>query len=446
MSRSLTPLWSVALLASALLAACNDAPTAVTPTTLSPSASILPDLVDEGRKARLGRAMFQDENLSLERNQSCESCHTPAWGWTSPDLVANLGGGAVEGSVAGRAGARKPMSAAYASQAPIFECDPNWRGFGPRCKGGNFWDGRATGERLGSPVAEQAQAPFTNPVEMALRDPACVVYRVSEAEYSGRYVAEFGPAIKQIRFPKGMDSLCEQEGPLVDLPADVRAQVDLEFDNIAIAIGDMFEDSRFVNTFTSKYDAYRAGLATLTEEETLGMELWVGAGRCNFCHGDPFNDDPFLATDYEFDNIGSPKNPDNPIYATDPGFVDLGLGGFTGVATDNGQFRVPTARNADLAPYPGAPKAFMHNGALKSLEEVVHFYNTARVMPDCATLADAEFGVNCWPAPEVADNRVPPFLVGGLGLTPEQEAAIVAFTRALTDGYLPSRPGSELVR
>jgi len=44
--------------------------------------------------------------------------------------------------------------------------------------GGNFWDGRATGEKLGNPAADQAQGPFLNPKEQALPNAACVVYRV----------------------------------------------------------------------------------------------------------------------------------------------------------------------------------------------------------------------------------------------------------------------------
>src|SRR5262249_17682556 len=46
--------------------------------------------------------------------------------------------------------------------------------------GGNFWDMRATGRRLGNPAAEQAQGPPTNPVEMGLPDIACAVYRASQ--------------------------------------------------------------------------------------------------------------------------------------------------------------------------------------------------------------------------------------------------------------------------
>jgi len=67
-------------------------------------------------------------------------------------------------------------------------------------------------------------------------------------------------------------------------------------------------------------------------------------------------------------------------------------------------------------------KAYGHNGYFKSLEEIVHFYNTRDVEE--------------WPAPEVAVN-VNTDELGDLGLTPEEEAAIVAFMKTLSDGYMP---------
>lgn len=56
-----------------------------------------------------------------------------------------------EGSIPGAFGDRKPPSSAYATQSPILHVDKKGLFIG-----GNFWDGRATGERLGSPAAEQA--------------------------------------------------------------------------------------------------------------------------------------------------------------------------------------------------------------------------------------------------------------------------------------------------
>jgi cytochrome c peroxidase len=83
----------------------------------------------------------------------------------------------------------------------------------------------------------------------------------------------------------------------------------------------------------------------------------------------------------------------------------------------------------------------MHNGYFKSLENVVHFYNTRDVLPPCpmsigSTEIGGAVGSICWPAPEVAAN-VNHTQTGNLGLTHEQELAIVAFLQTLTDGYTP---------
>ncbi len=108
---------------------------------------------------QLGKSIFFDENLSINGNQSCASCHDPAWGWTGPDSDTNAGGAVYEGSIAGRFGDRKPPSAAYATLSPIFHMDKKGLFIG-----GNFWDGRATGEVLGNPAADQALGPFLNSV------------------------------------------------------------------------------------------------------------------------------------------------------------------------------------------------------------------------------------------------------------------------------------------
>jgi cytochrome c peroxidase len=98
----------------------------------------------------------------------------------------------------------------------------------------------------------------------------------------------------------------------------------------------------------------------------------------------------------------------------------------------DGKFRVPTLRNVDLRPYPGFVKAYMHNGYLKSLKEVVHFYNTRDKFPHCPQGSPGE-KVTCWPDPEVLTNM--DMTVGNLGLTDEEENELVAFMQTLTDGY-----------
>jgi cytochrome c peroxidase len=99
---------------------------------------------------------------------------------------------------------------------------------------------------------------------------------------------------------------------------------------------------------------------------------------------------------------------------------------------------VPTLRNVDLRPDLDFLKAYGHNGFFKSLEGIVHFYNTRDVLDACpGAYTEAEaLAANCWPAPEVAEN-VNTAELGALGLTPEEENAIVAFLKTLSDGYVP---------
>jgi len=165
----------------------------------------------------LGKSIFMDENLSFNGNQSCASCHGPAVGWTGPLNDTNEGGGVYQGSIAGRFGNRKPPSAAYATQSPIFAYH---RQGGGLFIGGNFWDGRATGEKLGNPAADQAQGPFLNPAEQALPDNACVVYFVCNASYPVSFDDVWGSGCSDdINWPapdEVMDQ-CELEGGMVEL-------------------------------------------------------------------------------------------------------------------------------------------------------------------------------------------------------------------------------------
>src|SRR5512139_785501 len=126
----------------------------------------------------LGKSVFFDQNLSINNNQSCAACHGPEAGWTGPDSATNAHGAVYEGSIPGAFGDRKPPSAAYATQSPVLSVDK--KGL---FAGGNFWDGRATGEILGNPAAEQAKGPFLNPVEQALPSAACLVYKVVTGPY-----------------------------------------------------------------------------------------------------------------------------------------------------------------------------------------------------------------------------------------------------------------------
>ena len=126
--------------------------------------------------------------------------------------------------------------------------------------------------------------------------------------------------------------------------------------------------------------------------------------------------------------------------------IDKGVGGFVAgpenprsdwsqlAAAFTGKFKTPTLRNVDKRPRPDFVKAYMHNGYLKSLKEVVHFYNTRDSLPRCAP-HDAGEKRTCWPPPEYPDTMNKKQL-GDLRLTEEQEDQIVAFLQALTDGFV----------
>lgn len=359
----------------------------------------------------LGKKLFFDENLSVNGMMSCATCHAPEVGFNGPDSQINLEAAVYSGTIATRFGNRKPPLAAYAGDSPVLDWDEGeglWLG-------GMFWDGRATGWTLGDPLAEQAQGPFLNPVEQAIPNAKLVCEKVAKSDYADLFEEVWG------------------EGTL-DFVKDVAGT----YERIARSIA-AYERSSEVNPFTSKYDYYLRGEAELTPQEEFGLELFEGKAMCSACHPSQLgpNEEPPLFTDFSYDNLGTPKNPDNPFYAIprkwNPDgidWVDYGLGGFLEAAgydpedylPEYGKHKVPTLRNIDKRPYPEFVKAFMHNGVFKSLEEVVHFYNTR--------------DVEQWPDPEVPIN-VNDAELGDLGLTAAEEDAIVAFMMTLSDGHQP---------
>jgi cytochrome c peroxidase len=88
--------------------------------------------------------------------------------------------------------------------------------------------------------------------------------------------------------------------------------------NIAIAIA-TYENSPESNAYTSKFDYYLAGMVDLTKEEKKGLNMFKGKGKCANCHTiDPGpNGEPPLFTDFTYDNLGVPRNPENPWYLAD---------------------------------------------------------------------------------------------------------------------------------
>jgi cytochrome c peroxidase len=413
----------------------------------------------------LGKAMLYDKQLSVNRNEACAFCHMPETGFTGPVSELNETTGAYPGSVRTRFSNRTPQTHSYAALSPMLHYNP---GQGDLV-GGNFWDMRATGRRLGNPAAEQAEGPPTNPVEMALPDAACAVYRVSQRPYRGLFESVWGAQSFAISWPEDVDKVCDTPGPPPDGVPPVRldpidrGRANATFDQMAQSIAN-YEVSAEVTPFTSKYDAVQAGNAKFTPSEQLGYDLFRGKAQCNFCHRDGGPGEDPLFTDFTASNIGTPANPRLPYYAEqrpDPGgyvanpagaaYVDAGVAGFISgrdllshpSSVDArwrglepwavGRFQVPTLRNVDKRPYPEFVKDYGHNGYFRSLKEIVHFYNTRDVLPRCHA-GDPGEGTTCWPAPESAANMNKSH-VGRLGLSDAEEDAIVDFMRTLSDGY-----------
>lgn len=131
------------------------------------------------RVALLGKLLLFDKNLSVNRNEACAFCHMPETGFGAPLSTLNMTTVSYPGSVRTRFSNRMPQAHMYATYSPVLHYNALQGDF----VGGNFWDMRATGIRLNNPVAQQAQGPPTNPVEMGLIDSACMVYRVSRRPY-----------------------------------------------------------------------------------------------------------------------------------------------------------------------------------------------------------------------------------------------------------------------
>ncbi len=176
-----------------------------------------------------------------------------------------------------------------------------------------------------------------------------------------------------------------------------------------VEVGDAL--AQFVKSIVSgnsRYDKAAAGQLFLTDQEVMGFELFnaIDGGDCFHCHGVNAG----LFTDYQYRNNGL-----DDVY-TYTAFLDPGYGNVTGDTADYGKFKTPSLRNIELtAPY-------MHDGRFATLEEVLDHYSEQ--------VKDTPF----------TDNFMQFASVGGVQLTPEEKAAIIAFLKTLTDENLRDNP------
>src|SRR6266849_1108720 len=382
----------------------------------------------------VGKALNFDRNISPFNDRACGFCHMPYVGFSGPIPSVNLTMVAYPGSFQFRAGKRTAQRYTYSPSFPVLNYNETQAAF----FGGNFWDSRATGYLLGSPDANQAQGPPVDTQEHALPDTACVAFRLQSAVYKSFFIELWGDDLDAIKFPPSTENFCDTPGgasvfgtntmPIKLTPVD-RAIANHVYDHWGQSL-DQYEASPDVSAFSSKFDAFLHDPSDnpLTADEMAGFQLFNGKGNCNSCHidgrgttltaGQTDNSNTGSARPifscFGSANEGLPLNPrDAFYYQTTPdffgftgnpfgfGYRDLGMGtflrsGFGAAPNPNdtwtplapmvdGQFQVSSARNVAMAPLvcptteapgPFFQKEFFHNGYIKSLKQLVHFYNT----------------------------------------------------------------------
>jgi cytochrome c peroxidase len=428
----------------ALLSACgggSSAGTTPSPPTMSAA-------------AELGEKIFEDQTLSASGRQSCSTCHVAAYAFAADPRQSGPDHGSpvpLGGPNMDQSGFRNAPSLMYASFAPAFYFDSDG---GPN--GGFFRDGRA------ATLADQAAEPFTTGFEMANADAAAVIAKLQTRPYLADFTALYG--------------------------ASVLNDAATALQRMAQAIAAYETEATEFHPFTSKYDFFQKGQATLTTQELRGLGLFNNPtkGNCAACHPSTSGNGvtPPLFTDFSFDNLGVPRNihiPSNnsatalaytPTNSTDgvESYYDLGI---CGPLRDNGaqnlsgicgQFKVPTLRNiAVTAPY-------FHNGQFATLTDAIGFYvrrdtNPAEFYPtasdgsttkfdDLPALYGGQFTVNIDEpgsdagyvgnvnTGEIPYNRL-------MGDTPALDANdindLITFLCTLTDGFDPAHPDAQVL-
>lgn len=373
----------ISFLAALTVAGCNG-PQKEHPNVIAKDTSSISDDSQFSTRERLGKLLFFEKSLSTPAGQACATCHAPEVAFADPETDLPVS----RGVIPGRYGSRNDMTVTYAAFIPSLHFDKEddvW-------VGGLFWDGRVNS------LADQARQPPLNPLEMANPDTVTIAEKLRALSYASLFTEVYG--------------------------ADALSDPETAFSNMADAI-QAYEKTPELSPFSSKYDYWLRGEAELSPQELRGLKLFEDEdkGNCAACHpGRPDEDGvPPLFTDFTYDNLGTPRNPENPFYSLPTelnpdgyAYVDLGLGKTVNDPAQNGKFRVPTMRNVAVTP------PYMHNGVFKTLFSVVAFYNTRDV-------AD-------WPAPEVNVN-VNRDELGNLGLSSQEVEDLVAFLRTLTDGW-----------
>ncbi len=297
----------------------------------------------------LGRQLFFDRGLSASGQISCASCHDPAFAYGPPNgMPVQRGGKDLQ-----QWGRRAVPSLRYLQAIPPFsehyfdsESADDSIDAGPT--GGLTWDGRVDRFR------DQARIPLLSDYEMANQEPAQVVASAHKAPYAGALV-RLSPA----------------------------SDVNSLFATILEALEDWQQDPEEFYPYSSRFDLWLAGQASLTEAELRGLRWFSDPrkGDCARCHiatrGQ--NGTPPQFTDFGLIALGVPRNRKIPANSN-PQWYDLGVCGperadLRDHAEYCGRFMTPTLRNV------ATRSVFFHNGVVHSLKEAVQFYITRDLHP-----------------------------------------------------------------
>jgi cytochrome c peroxidase len=327
-----------------------------------PPVPIPSDNPQSPEKIALGKRLFEDKRFSGDGTISCAHCHDASKAFA--DGLATAEGIRKQ---RGTRNAPTVIDAAYYDS--------------------QFWDGRRPS------LEEQAKDPFLNPVEQGLTSHEQILEMIrKDASYPGQFRGVFGIEPK-----------------------------DITIDHVVKAIAS-FE--RTVISGDSAFDRYLYGgdKTAMSASAIRGLEIFRVKGRCQDCHS--LGQTNAIFTDNKFHNVGvgfklieprmrqiaslfrkakqEGKSMDKSILG-DREVSELGRFVVTLELSDIGRFKTPDLRNvAVTAPY-------MHDGSLKTLEEVVELYDK---------------GGESNP---LLDSGIRP-----LNLSDQEKADLVAFMRSLT--------------
>lgn len=383
-------------------------PTQAPPPSLAPEPPSPAPVIFESEEV-LGRSLFRDTNLSLNRTQACATCHDEDRAFTDGRFGADGKVGAASlGDDGFSLGDRNAPTGSYAHLTPVFD-------FGRRERlnsqqsdyegyiGGFFHDGRA------ATLADQAGGPPVSAVEMGMPDKRAVVERIEEnPDYVASFEAFYGDDI---------------------FDDDERA-----YEAMTQAIA-AYESTDVFSTFDSNYDKSLRGEFVYDPDTKAarGRALFFSQqfSNCATCHQlRPNGSQQEMFTGWEYHNIGVPSNDElRALNGIDPDVIDPGLAANPAVPESErpgvlGKYKTPTLRNiAVTGPY-------MHNGVFSELATVIMFYD--QFFEGSAFPINPETGAP-WRDPQAPETLALDELLDGRRMTLDDVEAMVCFLRTLTD-------------